>query len=164
MSIPTPRGRVLRDHDGLRLEFVRTFDAPVGEVWSALTDSERCARWFGSWEGDPASGAVMVTMTAEEGAAPEEARILRCDPPHALELVMGGAYGTWRLSATLADRGGSTELRFLHHNVDEEMVRDVGAGWHYYLDRLDAAVAGSEMPESWDAYAPLGAEYAAPLP
>lgn len=38
MTVISPLGQLLRDEDGMRLEFVRTYDDPIADVWSALTD------------------------------------------------------------------------------------------------------------------------------
>ena len=34
----------------------RTFHAPIDDVWAAVTEPERLARWLGTWTGDPATG------------------------------------------------------------------------------------------------------------
>ena len=47
----------------------REFRAPIEDVWAAVTEPERLARWIGTFSGDPASGQVAFRMTAEEGAA-----------------------------------------------------------------------------------------------
>lgn len=76
MTVTSPLGQVLRDEDGVRLENVRSYDDPMTDVWSALTDPERTARWFGRWSGDPASGSIQIVMVAEAGAPPATVRIL----------------------------------------------------------------------------------------
>jgi len=53
MSVTTPLGQVLLDEEGMRLEFVRTFDNSREDIWSALTEPHRVARWFGTWNGRP---------------------------------------------------------------------------------------------------------------
>lgn len=53
MTVTTPLGRVLRDEDGVRLEFVRTYGNPIDDVWSALTDPDRVARWIGTGPATP---------------------------------------------------------------------------------------------------------------
>lgn len=53
MTVTTPLGQVLRDSDGMRLEFVRTYDEALDEVWSALTSPERVARWLGTSPATP---------------------------------------------------------------------------------------------------------------
>ena len=100
MTVDTPRGRVLRDDEGVRLEFVRTWPEPVEDVWDALTSPDRCARWYGRWTGDPASGSVQLTMS-EEGGQAETLRLEQCAPPYRLVvLVAPPGDDTWRLDVT----------------------------------------------------------------
>ncbi len=84
MTVTTPLGRVLRDEDGVRLEFVRTYGNPIDDVWSALTDPDRVARWIGTWTGDPATGTVDLVMTDEEGSSPEPSPFLSANHRHGL--------------------------------------------------------------------------------
>lgn len=81
MTVDSPTGQVLRDELGIRLEFVRSYDEPLYDVWSALTEPDRMARWFGTWTGNPSTGKVQVHMTEDEGSAPQTATILECTPP-----------------------------------------------------------------------------------
>ncbi|UMG91664.1 SRPBCC domain-containing protein [Nocardioides sp. TF02-7] len=63
----------------------RTFHAPVEDVWAAVTEPDRLARWFATWEGDPASGQVTVQVLFEgDDAAPEVFGIDECTPPRRL--------------------------------------------------------------------------------
>ena len=56
---PTPTGQVLRTPDGRDLVIRRTFRAPIEDVWASVTESERTARWFGSWTGEPGPGRTI---------------------------------------------------------------------------------------------------------
>ncbi|CAN5299474.1 hypothetical protein BH20ACT5_BH20ACT5_01480 [soil metagenome] len=163
MTVNSPSGRVLRDERGIRLEFVRSYDEPSAEVWSALTESDRMARWFGTWTGDPAPGQVTVHMTEDEGSYPQTATILECDPPSRLVVDLPSPDGTWRLSAALTEREGTTTLVFIHRLAEPYDATGVGPGWHYYLDRLGAVVSGAPVPDVWDDYWPALRE-AYPLP
>lgn len=165
VSRPThsPLGRVLPDDEGVRLEFVRTYDDPVEDVWSALTDAERVARWFGTWTGDPTTGTVMFLSGEDPDGTPHPAAILECTAPTRLVVDMASPFGTWRLAATLTPEGTGTRLLFEHRLAKAEDVDSVGPGWHYYLDRLGAVVAGRPLPDVWDDYFPVLQEaYAAP--
>ena len=64
-TTPQPTGRQEERHGETFLVFERTFRAPIQDVWAAVTESDRMARWIGVWTGDPASGAVTFRMTAE---------------------------------------------------------------------------------------------------
>ena len=163
MTVGTPRGRVVRDEQGVRVEFVRTWPEPVQEVWEAITDPDRCARWYGRWSGDPASGSVQLTLSQEEGAPTEPVIIEECAPPHRLVvLVAPPGDDTWRLELTLtADEDGTT-MRFVHRLAEPYDATAIGPGWHLYVDRLEAEVARRPVDQDWDDYAGLGEEYALP--
>lgn len=158
-----PLGAVLRDDEGRRLEFVRRYAQPPHDVWAAITDPERTARWFGTWTGDPASGTVHLTMTEDEGATPQPATIVECEPAARLVLVLPNPDGPWPLSVLLEPDGAGTRLVFTHRLAEPHDASSVGPGWQYYLDRLGAVVAGAPVPDDFDAYYPALAE-AYPLP
>lgn len=163
MTATTRLGQVLRDDAGVRLEFARTYDAPVGDVWSAITDPDRMARWFGRWTGDPATGAVEVVMSAEDGATPETVTIDECVPPRRLAVTLASADGPWPLVVDLAEQDGRTSLRFIHLLAEPYDAGSLGPGWQFYLDRLDAVLAGAPIPDAWDDYYPALAD-AYPIP
>ena len=156
---PTPSGRLLRTPEGRDLVLVRTFRAPIEDVWASITESERTARWFGSWTGEPGPGrTIQLTMGFEQGAAPTDVTIEACEPPRHLAMRTRDAYGSWHLEAHLAEAGGVTELRFTHHLDAEVNVGDVGPGWEYYLDMLVASRDGAPLP-AWDDYYPAQKEH-----
>ena len=141
----TPTGRI-RDDDGrLALVVARSFPAPVEDVWAAVTEPARLARWIGTYTGDPASGRVAFVMSAEGEVQPEDVEVVRCEPPHVLEVVQHTEAGGWRLLLELAEEAGTTTLTFTHLDVDAIQVESVGPGWEYYLDRLVAAATGGQV-------------------
>lgn len=155
MTVTSELGQVLRDHDGMRLEFVRTYHEPVEEVWSALTEPERLARWIGRWSGDPATGRVEFVMAEDEGSTPQNVTILDCRPPTRLVVDLPSPDGMWRLSANLRVDGTVTTLTFTHRLAEPYDASSVGPGWHFYLDRLGAVVTGLPVPGKWEAYYPV---------
>ena len=59
------------------------FDTDIGDVWSALTDPSRLARWYGEVEGDLRAGGefrVRVLASGWEGTG----RVEACEPPRRL--------------------------------------------------------------------------------
>ncbi|MET9022986.1 SRPBCC family protein [Actinopolymorpha sp. NPDC004070] len=162
---------------GVRLEFRRTYPDPIEEVWAAVTESDRSARWIGTWTGRRGVGStVEFTMTGEDGAGPEPVQILECEPPRRL-VVDWSVPGQprWRVEVTLSPEGidentggtgentgenTGTSLLFVHRLASAGDVTDVAAGWHYYLDRLAAALADRPGPECDDVVAGLTELYA----
>ena len=157
------RGEVGTDPDGRRrLVFRRSWPDPAADVWAALTEPERSARWIGRYDGPHGAGAEGVfTMTAEEGAPTERVRIAECEPPRRL-VVQWLDEMAWRVEVDLTEDGGTTTLVLTQVLPAGTDVADVASGWHWYLDRLDAAVTGGDVPADWDAFhAVVGPGYAA---
>ena len=140
-----PTGTIV-ERDGRHvLVQTREFRAPIEDVWAAVTDSERLARWVGSWEGDPASGSVQFRMLFEgEDHAPETMTIRVCEPPHRLHLTSQAGDDVWLLELDLTHRDGVTTLTFSQPGVTQEQAGGVGPGWDYYLDRLVDAETGAD--------------------
>jgi uncharacterized protein YndB with AHSA1/START domain len=154
MTVTTPLGQVLRDDEGMRLEFVRTYTDPIEDVWSALTEPDRVARWFGVWTGDPTTGTVDFVMTEEPDADPQPVKILRCEAPTDLVVDMPSPEGTWNLAVNLSADAGTTTLVFTQRLAEPYDASNIGPGWHYYLDRHAAVLAGTPVPDVWDDYFP----------
>jgi uncharacterized protein YndB with AHSA1/START domain len=152
------------DHDGRTVVLRREWPDPIDDVWSALTESERTARWIGTWTGrgeEAGVSTVEFTMTGEvdaggEVAPPVTVTIVECDPPRRLVLdIPEGEGPPWRVAVTLSEERDRTVLLFEQRVVGDLSTADVHAGWNWYLDRLGAALHGEPMP-SWTAYAPAG--------
>jgi uncharacterized protein YndB with AHSA1/START domain len=157
---PTPSGRVFRTPAGRDLVIVRTFRAPIEDVWASITEAERTARWFGPWTGEPGPGrTIRYTMVFEEGAPSADMVIEACEPPHHLAVRGVDDYGNWRLEAHLRETDGITEMRFTHHLDDKVDAGSVGPGWEYYLDNLVASRDGSPLPSFTDYYPAQTAYY-----
>lgn len=141
----TPSGR---RHGERGVAFSRRFHAPIDAVWAAVTESDRLARWYGTWSGDPASGEIVVAMNSsgDEGSSP--ARIRECTPPRALRLDLGDPDGNWwELDLELTETEDGTELTLIQDFADPTLIPMVGPGWDYYLDRLVAAETGGNPDE-----------------
>jgi uncharacterized protein YndB with AHSA1/START domain len=151
----TPTGRREQRAEGTYVVLTRTFRAPIEDVWAAVTEPDRLARWIGRWTGDPATGKVQFHMLYEgENVEPEEYEINTCDAPTRLELTSRMAYdentpATWHLELDLAEADGVTTLTFAQSMDDPAMAENVGPGWEYYLDRLVAAETGAD-PDAID--------------
>lgn len=157
-------------HDGETfIEFTRTFRAPIEDVWAAVTESERLARWIGSWTGDPADGEVIFRMGFEGDDMPSELfRIDACEAPRLLRITSTAPHDgenpqVWDLRIHLAEEDGVTTLVFAQSVPEPTMAEGVGPGWHYYLDRMVAAETGADVEAiDFDDYHPaLGAHYLA---
>ncbi|WP_278259564.1 SRPBCC family protein [Nocardioides convexus] len=144
----------------------RTFRAPVADVWAAVTESDRLARWIGTWTGDPASGEVLFQMTYEgDEVGGETFRIDECVPPYRLRITTtmpkdDGTADHWRLRVDLAEEDGVTTLTFAQDLPDPTIAENVGPGWEYYLDRMVAAETGTDPAAVvWEDYYPAMSDH-----
>ncbi|SDN99376.1 SRPBCC domain-containing protein [Geodermatophilus sp. DSM 45219] len=155
---------VSTEDDGrLRLEFTRSWPDPIEDVWSALTEPDRLARWIGTYDGERAPGGTgTFTMTHEEGgAAGEPMAVVECGPPRrlAVEWVQQDT-DAWRVDVDLESDSGGTVLRFVQRFPAGTDVTDFALGWHWYLDKLDAEVGRRPAPADWaDFLAEVGPAY-----
>lgn len=154
-DLATRRGVVTRLDDGRqRLEFRRSWPDPIEDVWAALTEPDRLGRWIGTYEGERAVGATgTFTMTHEDEPVGEPMTIVECDPPRrlAVEWVQEDT-DAWRVDLDLWHEDGRTHLRFVQVFGADADVTDFAMGWHWYLEKFGAEVAGSPVPADWDAF------------
>jgi uncharacterized protein YndB with AHSA1/START domain len=139
-----PTGRI-EQRDGQHvLVQSRQLRAPIEDVWAAVSEPERLARWIGTWEGDPRSGSVQFRMLFE-GEHPGETMTIRvCEPPRRLHLTSHVGDEVWLLDLDLSHDDGVTTVTLTQLGVTAEQVADVGPGWDYYLDRLVDAETGED--------------------
>ncbi|WP_067470481.1 SRPBCC family protein [Nocardia amamiensis] len=161
-----PTGRLFPAGTGKDLVLVRTYRAPIDDVWASVTESDRTARWFGPWQGEAGPGRTIKVQLAFEDEQPwTEMHIDACEPPHRLAVSAIDDQGSWRLELVLSESAGTTELRFTHHlltDTEIAQVPQVGPGWEYYLDMLGAARAQTDRPD-FSAYYPAMQDYYARL-
>jgi uncharacterized protein YndB with AHSA1/START domain len=155
-DLETRRGVVTREDDGRqRLEFRRSWPDPIEDVWSALTEPDRLARWIGRYDGERRVGGAGTFAMTHEGGEPagEPTTIVECDPPRRLviEWVQQDT-DAWRIDLDLWVEGGRTVLRFVQFFPAGADVADFAGGWHWYLDKLDAELSSRPQPADWDSF------------
>ncbi len=157
----------LRSADGkgvVRME--DRFDTDIDDVWSALTDPLRLARWIGEVEGDLRLGGeyrYRFFASGSEGSG----RVEACEPPRRLLLAHGlGEPFEKVIEATLAADGDQTILVVEERGVPLDLLAAYGAGVQVHVEDLAAHLAGRERCDSdarWDelqpAYEDLAAEF-----
>ena len=143
-TTPSATGRKGERDGTAYVVFERTFEAPIADVWGAVTESDRLSRWIGNWSGDPKSGSISFFMTAEAEDAPAETIwIDECVEP--TRLVMR--------SARPDDHSEVWSWQI-------DLAESVGPGWDYYLDRMVAAETGGDLAAiDFNDYYPAFAAY-----
>ncbi|MFC5744630.1 SRPBCC family protein [Actinomadura rugatobispora] len=133
----------------VRVTMRRRYSTDAADLWSALTEPERIARWFMPVSGDLREGGSFQL----EGNANGE--ILTCRPPSLLRTTFGGPESI--LTVTLTPEGDAeTELQ-LDHTVPLSMAQSVagalfvGPGWDGAFLGLGLYVAGEAMGDPREA-------------
>jgi uncharacterized protein YndB with AHSA1/START domain len=123
----------------------RDYDAPIEDVWDAITDPDRIKRWFLPISGDLRVGGAFQL----EGNAGGE--ILECEPPRRLRVTFGGPESLVELRLSSAE-GGDTMLE-LEHTVPIAMAGSgagalyVGPGWDGAIMALALFLAGEVIDD-----------------
>ena len=138
----------LRSADGkgaVRME--DRYDTDVDDLWSALTDPRRLARWIAEVKGDlRLGGEFHARFTSSwEGAG----RVDACEPPRRLLLTMSpGQDDETVIEARLAAAGDQTRLVIEERGLPPGEPAAYGAGWQAHVEDLAAYLAGKE-PADW---------------
>ena len=154
-------GRILgslRSADGkgvVRME--DRFDTTIDDLWSALTDPRRLARWIGEVEGDLRLGGeyrFRFFASGSEGTG----RVDACEPPRRLLLTMAlGQPDEDVIEATLTADGAQTILVWEERGMPLDLLAAYGAGIQVHVEDLAAHLAGRERCDAdarWDELQP----------
>jgi uncharacterized protein YndB with AHSA1/START domain len=132
--------RPIDSGEGVSVVLRRSYDAPIADVWDAVTNPDRVKRWFLPLNGDLRVGG---TFQLEGNAGGE---ILRCEPPRLLTVTFGGP--TSLVELRLSSTGDSDTMIELEHTVPIEMAGSgagalyVGPGWDGALMALGLFLRG----------------------
>jgi uncharacterized protein YndB with AHSA1/START domain len=129
-------------------------DASIDDVWSALTDRARLARWYGDVEGDLRLGGeyrARLHASGWEGTG----RVDACEPPRHLLITNKQLNESDEgvLEITLAADGGQTVVVWQEQGMPVDYVAAYGAGIQVHVEDLVAHLAGRERCDSkarWD--------------
>lgn len=141
-------GTLRRTEDGrgaVRMEDV--YDTGVGDLWTALTDPRRLARWIAEVEGDLRPGGAIHARFTSSWDGP--GRIDVCDAPHRLAVTMSpGEPDETVIEAVLAPEGDRTRLVVEERGLPVPALAAHGAGWQAHVEDL-AALVGDRAPADW---------------
>jgi uncharacterized protein YndB with AHSA1/START domain len=120
-------------------------DADLADVWSALTDPERLAVWYGEVEGDLRRGGeyrARLFASGWEGTG----RIEACDPERRLLVVTKQADHPeeQEIEVTLAADSRGTVLAWEERGMPVDYVAGYGAGIQVHVEDLAAHLAGRD--------------------
>jgi uncharacterized protein YndB with AHSA1/START domain len=139
------------------------FDAPIDEVWSALTDPARLAQWYGEVEGDLRLGGEFrsrVLASGWEGTG----QITECEPPRRLATVSREEGRDESVhEVTLMADGDHTVIVYENLTVPPDVLWAYGVGEQIHVEDLGAHLAGRERSDQsrWGELEPAYRELAA---
>src|SRR6266581_8009302 len=168
-------GRILgsvRSADGkgvVRIE--DRYDTDIDDLWSAITDPLRLARWYGQVEGDLRPGGDLHLNLESEGWE-GTGRVEACEPPRRLRVTSRESDESWRkgrgappfddvMEATLTADGDQTVLVIEVQGMPLDYLAAYGAGWQIHAENLAAYLAGREGGGTEARWAELAPAYEA---
>jgi uncharacterized protein YndB with AHSA1/START domain len=163
----------LRSADGrgvVRIE--DRYDTDIDDLWSALVDPARLARWWGLVEGELRLGGEFRSKNA---ALESAGRVEACEPPRRLlvtnretdESYLAGAGAPpfdETIEATLTADGDQTILVIEVKGMQLDKVAFYGAGWQIHAENLAGYLAGrapGDTEARWEELVPPYQELAA---
>jgi uncharacterized protein YndB with AHSA1/START domain len=142
-------------------------DAEIDEVWSALTDPGRLARWMGEVEGDLRLGGefrARFHASGWEGTG----RVAACEPSRRLLVLTSepDEPDEHSIEVTLAADGDRTFLVWEERGMPLDQLAAYGAGIQIHVEDLAAHLAGRERCDAaarWNDLIPAYRDLAADL-
>ena len=159
----------LRSADGtgvVRME--DRFDTDIDDLWSALTDPRRLARWYGEVGGDLRPGGEFHARVRDAGE--RIGRVDACEPPRRLLLTMRdpdpqpGQPEETVIEAQLTADGDQTILVVEDRGMPLDLLAAYGAGVQIHVENLATHIAGHEPGDTearWDELLPAYQDLAA---
>jgi uncharacterized protein YndB with AHSA1/START domain len=165
----------LRSADGAGVVRIEDrYDTDTDDLWAALTDPGRLARWYGQVEGDlRRGGEFRVYIEADD--IESTGRVEACEPPRRLLVTTRETDESYRkgqgvppfdasLEATLTGDGDQTILVLEVRGMPLDKIAFYGAGWQIHAENLAAHLAGRERGDveaRWDELVPSYQDLAA---
>jgi uncharacterized protein YndB with AHSA1/START domain len=159
----TEPGQIRIENDLRGVRFERRYDAAPAEVWAALTEPERLARWFARAELDlRVGGHYSLWFDPDDATQQAQGEVLALEPGRVLEL-------SWRhpehadsvVRFELEPDGAGTILVLDHRALPAEAAPGHAGGWHAHLDSLAAHLGEGGDADWWGRYRELAPVYEA---
>jgi uncharacterized protein YndB with AHSA1/START domain len=134
------------------------YDTDVDDLWSALTEPDRLARWLATVDGDLRVGGTIRARFTSSWDGP--GRIDVCEPPARLLVTMEpGAPDETVIEAVLTPMGERTRLVIEERGLPLDAVAAHGAGWQAHVENLAQHLGGVELAEWKPRWTQLTPEY-----
>jgi uncharacterized protein YndB with AHSA1/START domain len=151
------------------------YDTDIDDLWSAITDPDRLARWFGEVDGELSLGGEFRVHIADAGE--RTGRVEACEPPQRVVVTTRETDESYRRGQgvppfdavweiMLTADGDQTILVIEVKGMPLDRIAFYGAGWQIHAENLAAYVAGREPDDietRWDELVPPYQELAATI-
>jgi uncharacterized protein YndB with AHSA1/START domain len=129
------------------------YDTDIDDLWSAITDPDRLARWFGEVEGELSLLGEFRVHIADAGE--RTGQVDACEPPQRLVVTTRETEESYRKGqgvppfdaiweVALTADGDQTILVLEVRGMPLEPIAFFGAGWQIHAENLAAYLAGRE--------------------
>ena len=144
----------LRSADGAGIVRIEDrYDTDIDDLWSAITDPDRLARWFGDVDGELSLGGKFRVHIADAGE--RTGKVEACDAPQRLVVTTRETDESYRRGEgvppfdaawdiTLTADGDQTTLVMEVKGMPLDKIAFFGAGWQIHAENLAAYLAGRE--------------------
>jgi uncharacterized protein YndB with AHSA1/START domain len=133
--------RIDQKRGAVRVEDV--YGTDIADLWSAVTEPDRLARWIATVEGDLRVGGTIQSQFTSTWQGP--GRIDVCDPPNHLVVTMEpGTEDEAVIEAVLTAEGERTRLVVEERGLPLDVLYLHGAGWQAHVEDLGRYLAGGE--------------------
>jgi uncharacterized protein YndB with AHSA1/START domain len=134
------------------------FNTDAEDLWSALTEPQRLARWIARVEGDLRVGGEFRASFTSSWEGP--GRVDVCEPPRRLLVTMSpGQDDQTVIEAELTPDGDKTRLVIEERGFPLGKTAAHGAGWQAHVEDLAAYLAGKPTADWRTRWAELTPAY-----
>jgi uncharacterized protein YndB with AHSA1/START domain len=159
----------LRSADGKGVVTVQDrFDTDIDDLWAAITDPARIARWLGEVEGDLRVGGEFRAHFSLASGWEGTGRVEVCEPPRRLlvRTVEKDKSQEQFIEATLTADGDQTIFVWEERGMPVRLLAPYGAGIQAQVEDLGAYIAGrqgNDFGTRWSDLHPAYEELAAKI-
>ena len=151
------------------------YDTDIDDLWSAITDPNRLARWFGEVDGELSQGGEFRVHIPDAGE--RTGQVEACEPSQRLVVTTRETDESYRRGQgvppfdavwelTLTADGDQTILVIEVKGMPLDKIAFYGAGWQIHAESLAAYIAGrppGDIEARWDELVPPYQELASAI-
>lgn len=145
------------------------YDTTIDDLWAAITDPARLARWYGEIDGDLRPGGKFRTYQASNDLE-STGQVEACEPPQRLRITSRETDESYQrgegvppydgiIEATLTADGDQTVLVIETRGMPLDKIAFYGAGWQIHAENLAAYLAGRQPADTEARWAELVPPY-----